>query len=89
MGRAKALCLLVLPFLVFAVVVFLFSEYLRIHPAAPGEKASQQSANRGDGWLFANSASSSDASVEVTQGLQEIPGKGATTVTTYTVMGKF
>ena len=39
--------------------------------------------------LSADTASSSGASVEVTKGLQEIPGKGATTVTTYTVMGKF
>jgi hypothetical protein len=88
-GRAKALVVLLLPIIVFAAVVFLASALVRIHPAGVANKASGPTPIGADGWLSADTASSSGASVDVTKGLQEVLGKGATTVTTYTVMGKF
>lgn len=90
--RVKALGVLSLPFLAFAVVVFLASALVRIHPAAVREKASQQSANKADGWLFANSASSADATVEVSQTSVEAsgkPGGKSSTATTYVVTGTY
>jgi hypothetical protein len=89
MRRAKALCVLVLPVIAFAAVVFLASALVRIHPAGVANKASEPTPIGADGRLSSDTASSSGASVDVTKGLQEVPGKGATTVTTYTVMGKF
>jgi hypothetical protein len=92
-GRVKALGVLLLPVLIFAAVVFLASS-LQSRLAAPREShaaqpSSEQSPASANGWLSADTASSAGASVDVTKELQEIPGKGATTVTTYTVMGKF
>lgn len=89
MGRAKALGVLALPVLAFAVVVFLASALARIHPAGVAKKASAPTPISADDWLSADTASSAGASVEVTQGSQEIPGKSATTVKTYTVTGSF
>jgi hypothetical protein len=95
MNRAKALVELLLPCLAFAVVVFLPSGFRQARPAPVPSKVTQETSASQGGWLFANTASSSDASVEVTQGLGRIPGKGAgknltaTTVTTYTVFGTF
>jgi hypothetical protein len=99
-GRAKALGVLVLPFLAFAVVVFLFAESLRIHPGVTN-KANEPTTIGANDWLSADTASSAGASVDVSQSVEisetttrgsgKTGGKNptATTVTTYTVMGKF
>jgi hypothetical protein len=93
--RAKALGELLLPCLAFAAIVLLSSAFTHARPAPVAAKVTGETPTRQDGWLFANAASSSDASVETTQGPEETPGKGAgknpgaTTVTTYTVLGTF
>ena len=81
-NRAKALAGLLSPFLVFGVLVVLLAIMQR-GPHGARDSAAQPTST--EGWLFADTASSEDASVEVTRGLQNIPGKGATTVTTYTI----
>jgi hypothetical protein len=97
--RAKALGVPLLPIIAFAAVVFLASS-LQNRLGAPRESqaaqpSSEQTPIGADGWLFANSASSADATVEVSRTSVEASGKPgtknptATTVTTYTVMGKF
>ncbi|MGA3168932.1 MAG: hypothetical protein ABSF14_22755 [Terriglobia bacterium] len=82
LNKMKALAALLLPFLVFGALAALLLFIQRGPHGAPAGAA--RPTPTGD-WLFADTASSGGASVEVTQGLQEIPGKGATTVTTYTV----
>jgi hypothetical protein len=99
MGRAKALGVLLLPVLIFAAVVFLASS-LQNRLGAPRESqaaqpSSEQSPASANGWLFANSASSADATVEVSRTSVEASGKPgtknptATTVTTHTILGTF
>jgi hypothetical protein len=93
-GRAKALGVLVLPFLVFAVVVFLASALVRIHPGV-ARKPSGSTPIGADDWLSADTASSAGATVEVSQTSVEASGKPggkgatATTVTTHTILGTF
>ncbi len=95
MNRAKALVAFAWPLLAFAVVVFLSSTFRQVRPALVTSKVNRATQTRQDGWLFANTASSSDATVEITRGPEVTPGKGAgknltaTTVTTYTVFGTF
>jgi hypothetical protein len=95
MNRAKALVGLLLPCFAFAVVVYLSSAFPQARPATVTSKVTRETQARQDGWLFANTASSSDASVEVTQWREGMSGKGAgknltaTTVTTYTVFGTY
>jgi len=93
--RAKALGELLLPCLAFAAVIFVSTGFRQAHPRPVMEKVKGETQTRQGGWLFANAASSSDATVDITQGPEEMPGKGAgknpgaTTVTTYTVFGTF
>jgi hypothetical protein len=93
--RAKALGELLLPCLAFAVVIFLSSAFRQVRPALVTSKVTEGNQTTQDGWLFANTASSSDATVEVTRWHEGTPGKGAgknrtaPTVTTYTVFGTY
>jgi len=95
MNRAKAMVGLLLPCLAFAVVVFLSSAFMQARPAPVASSVTEETRTEQDGWLFADTASSSDASVEVTQWREGMPGKGTeknlipTTVTTYTVFGTY
>jgi hypothetical protein len=93
--RAKALVELLLPCLAFAMVGFLSSGFTHTRPALVTSKVNDEAQTRQDGWLFANTPSSSDVSVEVTQRREGMLGKAsgknltATTVTTYTVFGTY
>ncbi len=78
-----ALGILLSPFLVAGVLAALLL-FIQREPKA-AQQAAASPAARTD-WLRADAASYEDASVEVTQGIQEMPGKGATTVTTYTII---
>jgi hypothetical protein len=95
MNRAKALGELLLPCLAFAVVVFLSSAFTQGRPATVTTKVAEKTQTSQGGWLFANTASSSDAAVGITQEPEGMPGKTggknltATSVTTYTVFGTF
>ena len=71
--RAKALGELLLPCLAFALIVFLSAGFSHARPAPVPTNATAQTQTGPGGWLFANTASPSDA----------------TTVTTYTAFGTF
>lgn len=93
--RAKAPSELLLPCLALAAVILVSTGFRQARQAPVTEKANGETQTKQDGWLFANAASSSDASIETTQGTEGTPGKGAgknpgaTTVTTYTAFGTF
>lgn len=75
--RAKVLGELLLPIVILAAV------------AGAGFHRSPPTVNEARQESDMLSMTSTGASVQVTQELIEMPGKGATTVTTYTVMGTF
>ena len=92
--RAKALGELLLPCLALAVVVLLSAGFSHARPAPVPSTATAQTKNAPGGWLLANTASPSDASVDITQGPEAMPARGAgnpgaTTATTYTALGTF
>jgi hypothetical protein len=93
--RAKALGELLLPCLVFAAIVLLSSAFTHARPAPVTAKVNRDTQASQEGWLFANTASSSDSTVGMTQGPDGTPARGAgrnpgaTTVKTYTALGTF
>jgi len=90
LNRAKALIELLLPCLALAMVVVLSFGSTPARPALIASKATGGTSTRQDGWLLANTASSSDATVDITQEPKGMPGKTAgkngtaTTIITYT-----